>query len=166
MTELQRMATVAFFKEYQNEAETYVKHFRGNGFYTHKTAEGITIVKGRDTAHGSTWYHLVPPKTLLYSRIAETYHRKFHGIKASPVYIKTQILESGYYMPGILKRLKSLQDKCPLCRKHVQKKLHSAMGAVGRNRLTYSAPFSGMQADLVGPISVKEYVNQRATRKV
>ena len=69
---------------------------------------------------------------------------------ASPVYIKTQILESGYYMPGILKRLKSLQDKCPVCRKHVQKKLDSVMGAVGRNRLTYSTPFSGMQADLVG----------------
>ena len=40
------------------------------------------------------------------------------------------------------------------------------MGAVGRNRLIYSAPFSGMQADLVGPISVKEYVNQRAIRKI
>ena len=35
------------------------------------------------------------------------------------------------------------------------------MGAVGRNRLTYSAPFSGMQADLVGPMSIKKYVNQR-----
>ena len=33
MTELQRMATTAFFKECQNEAATYAENFRGNGFY-------------------------------------------------------------------------------------------------------------------------------------
>ena len=39
-------------------------------------------------------------------------------------------------------------------------------GAVGRNRLTYSTPYSGMQADLNGPMSIKEYGNQRGTRKI
>ena len=164
MTELQRMATTAFFKECQNEAATYVDNFRGNGFYT-VIEEEIIVVKGRETVDGSTIFKLVPPKTLLYSRMAETFQRKFCDF-GSPVYIGTQVLESGYYMPGIVKKLKSLQDKCPSCRKFVQKKLHSAIGAVGRNRLTYSAPFSGMQADLVGPISIKEYVNQRGTRKI
>ena len=147
------MATTAFFKECQNEAATYVENFRGNGFYT-VIEEEIIVVKGRETVDGSTTFKLVPPKTLLYSRMAETFQRKFCDF-GSPVYIGTQVLESGYYMPGIVKKLKSLQDKCPSCRKRVRKKLHSAMGAVGRNRLTYSAPFSGMQADLVGPISIK-----------
>ena len=122
------MATTAFFKECQNEAATYVDNFRGNGFYT-VIEEEIIVVKGRETVDGSTTFKLVPPKTLLYSRMAETYHRKFYDF-GSPVYIRTQVLESGYYMPGIVKKLKSLQDKCPLCRKHVQKKLHSAMSAV------------------------------------
>ena len=122
-------------------------------------------MKGRETVDGSTTSKLAPPKTLLYSRMAETFHRKFHDF-GSPVYIRTQILESGYYMPGIVKKLKSLQDKCPSCRKRVRKKLHSAMGAVGRNRLTYSAPISVMQAHLVGPISIKVYVNERGTRKI
>ena len=40
------------------------------------------------------------------------------------------------------------------------------MGAVGRNRLPYSNLFSGMQADLIGPMSIKEYVNQKGTRKI
>ena len=69
-------------------------------------------------------------------------------------------------MPPIVKKLKALQDKCSLYRKRVQQNLHTAMGAVGRNILTYRAPFAGMQADLVGPVFIKEFVNQRGTRKV
>ena len=48
MTELQRMATIAFFKECQNEAATYVQNFRGYGFYT-VIEEEIIVVKGRDS---------------------------------------------------------------------------------------------------------------------
>ena len=34
-------------------------------------------------------------------------------------------------MPQIVKKLKSLQEKCSFCRKRIQKKLTTAMGAVG-----------------------------------
>ena len=74
MTELQRLATSAFFKDCQKEAATYVENFRGNGFYT-LLEEDIVVVKGRETADGSTIFKLVPPNKLLYLRMAETFHR-------------------------------------------------------------------------------------------
>ena len=55
----------------------------------------IIVVKGKETADGATTLELVPPNTLLYSRLAETFHRKFHDF-GSPVYIRTQILEAGF----------------------------------------------------------------------
>ena len=77
MTELQSLATSAFFKDCQKEAATYVENFRGNGFYT-LLEEDIMVVKGRETADGTTTFKLVPPNTLLYSRMAETFQREFH----------------------------------------------------------------------------------------
>ena len=69
-------------------------------------------------------------------------------------------------MPQIVKRLKALQDRCALCRRRTQKRLHTVMGTIGSKRLTYNAPFKAIQADLVGPLQIKEYVNTRGTRKV
>ena len=48
MTELQSLATSAFFKNCQKEAATYVE-------------EDIMVVKGRETADGTTTFKLVPP---------------------------------------------------------------------------------------------------------
>ena len=165
MLELQNEAENKIFEEFQQQADYYVKNFRGNGFYTIKNSDRILIVKGRDTAVGSTEFKLVPPKTLLYRVLAESFHRKYHDF-GSPVYIRAQILEAGYYMPQIIKKLKMLQDKCPLCRRRIQKKLFTAMGAVSMDRLSYSAPFKSIQADLIGPLAIKEFVNTRGTRKV
>ena len=105
MLELQNEAENKIFEEFQQQADNYVKNFRGNGFYTIKNSDRILIVKGRDTAVGSTEFKLVPPKTLLYRVLAESFHRKYHDF-GSPVYIRAQILEAGYYMPQIIKKLK------------------------------------------------------------
>ena len=40
------------------------------------------------------------------------------------------------------------------------------MGKVGEKRLNYSAPFTNLQSDLIGPFAVKEYYNSRGTRKL
>ena len=152
MTELQRLATSAFFKDCQKEAATYVENFRGSGFYTLKK-ENIMYVKGRETDNGATVFKLVPPSIM---QIAETFHKKYHIIGGTPVYIRTQILEAGYYMPQIVKRLKALQDRCALCRRRTQKRLHTIMGTIGSKRLTYNATFRAIQADLVGPLQIKE----------
>jgi hypothetical protein len=164
MKELQRLAERQFFAAFQQEGVEYIQNFRGNGFYTLKK-EDILIVKGRDTFNGTTEFNLVPPHTMLYTRLAETFHQKYHSF-ASPVYIRTQLLDAGYYLPQVTKRLKSLQDGCALCRKRIQKKLHTVMGTVAENRLTYNQPFKGMQADLIGPLQVREFVNARGSRKV
>ena len=71
------------------EARSYVEKFRGNGFYTLKK-EDIVFVKGRETEYCATVFKLVPPSTMLYTKIAETFHRKYHLLGGSPVYIRTQ----------------------------------------------------------------------------
>jgi hypothetical protein len=75
MKELKRLAEKQFFAAFQQEGEEYIQNFRGNGFYTLKK-EDILIVKGCDTTVGSTEFKLVPPKTMLYTRLAETFHQK------------------------------------------------------------------------------------------
>ena len=127
------------FKVFQKEGCQYVKTFRGCGFYIYER-DDIMMVKGRNTFMGPTEYKLVPPHSILYRRLAETFHRKYHTF-GSPVYIRAQLLESGYCLPQIVKRLISLQDSCPLCRKNIKKALHTAMGTVQKERLTVSAPF-------------------------
>jgi hypothetical protein len=76
------------------------------------------------------------------------------------------MLNDGFYVPQAIKRLKSLQDKCPHCRGRIKRSLFTAMGQVGEKRLECSAPFTSSQADLIGPYSIKEYYNSRGTRKL
>ena len=56
------------FEEFQSEAETYVKNFRGSMFYTFRQ-NNILMLRGRDTIYGKTEYKLVPTKTLLFHRL-------------------------------------------------------------------------------------------------
>ena len=86
MEELQSLATSAFFIECKKKAAANVENFRGNGFYTLKK-ENIMYVKGRETDNGATVFKLVPLSTMLYTKIAETFHKKYHIIGGSPVYI-------------------------------------------------------------------------------
>ena len=127
---------------------------------------GVLMLKGRDTVYGETLFKLVPTKTLLYDRLMETYHAKFHRVAGSPLYIRSQLLNDGFYVPRAVKRLGSLQDKCPLCRRRVKKSLYTVMGTVGERRLNRAAPFTSLQADAIGPYYVKEFYNSRGTRKL
>ena len=126
----------------------------------------MTYVRGRSTYTGETKFLLCPPKTLLYTKICQTFHEKYHNISASSVYIRSQLLDNNYYLPHAVKTLKSIQDRCSLCRRRVKKALHTAMGSVGEKRLQYNAPFSYLQSDLIGPIMVREFVNSRSNRKI
>ena len=127
LNELQELSENKIFKEFQSEAETYVKNFRGSMFNTFRL-DNILMLRGRDTIYGKTEFKLVPTKTLLYNRLKETYHMKFHKMAASPIYIRSQMLADGFYIPQAVQRLKALQDKCPLCRKRVKKSLNTVMG--------------------------------------
>ena len=63
-------------------------------------------------------------------------------------------------------RLKSLEGSCPLCRKRLQKRIHTAMGRIPQDRLEFSFPFQKIQADLLGLLEISEYVNSRGKRKI
>ena len=153
-------------KKWSLQAAVYVLSYKGNYFYTFKNQDGLVMVKGRNTYLGPTQYFLVPPKTKLYDSISRSFHRKFHFVCASPTYIRQQLLSAGYYLPSALKRLKKLKEACPLCRRRTKKALHQEMGAVKQLRMSLTAPFVSMQADLIGPYIIKSFVNQWTTRKI
>ena len=48
----------------------------------------------------------------------------------------------------------------------MKKSLHTVMGTVGERRLNSAAPFTSSQADLIGPLAIREYKNSRGTRKL
>ena len=58
------------FTVFKQEAGSYVEKFRGNGFYTLRVEDNM-FVKGRDTEYGATVFKLVPPRTMLYTKIAD-----------------------------------------------------------------------------------------------
>ena len=161
----QKKAEIKIFTLFQAECMEYIATFRGNGFYTAVSPEGIHMVVGRNTYAGNTDMKLVPPRTLLYSRIIHWFHSRYHRF-ASAGYIRTQLQVSGYYLPQALKNLKSIQDKCSFCRRRIKKRLHTMMGTVPEKRLTMTAPFLNMQMDLAGPFKSREFVSSRATRKI
>ena len=165
LSELQELSENKIFEEFQSEANIYVESFCGSMFYTFRQ-DNILMLRGRDTIYGETKFKLVPTKTLLYSRLTETYHSKYHKMAASQIYIRSQMLADGFYIPQAVQRLKTLQDKCSLCRKRVKKSLFTVMGQVGDRRLNCNAPFVSSQADLIGPYLVKEFYNSRGTRKM
>ena len=167
-TSLQDRSELKIFELFQAESVDWCKTFRGNGFYTITDNNGITTVMGRKTysAPDGLKLRLVPPKNILYKRITDTYHQKFHGMQGSPIYIRAQIQRDGYYLPSLIKRLKKLQDNCALCRKTRRKTLDIHMGTVQSKRLTQSAPFTFLQADFFGPLRCKDHVNQRGSRKI
>ena len=156
------------FKLFQTEAQDYCSKFKGNGFKTIMDNEGIVKVIGRKTyaAPAGVQFKLVPPRSTLYKSITRSYHQKFHRFQSSPVFIRAQMQRDAFYVPSALKRLKSLEDKCALCRKHKKRLTEEAMGTVQQKRLERSAPFLNCQGDLFGPLRCRSFTNQRTIRKI
>ena len=91
LDEIKKISENKIFQEFQSEASVYVQNFRGSMFYTFQE-DGILMLKARNTIYGETRFKLVPTKTLLYDRLTQTYHQKYHKIAAYPVYIRSHML--------------------------------------------------------------------------
>ena len=89
---LQNKSELRIFSVFQDQCAEYCQAFRGAGFHTSKSEENITVVIGRETYLGTTRFLLVPPHTVLYTLMAQTFHQKYHLV-GSPVYILKQILD-------------------------------------------------------------------------
>ena len=94
---------MSFFEvNFEADISVYVKNSRGSMFYTFQQ-DGILMLRGRDTIHGQTKFKLVPTKSLLFQRLTETYHSKYHKMAASPKYIRSQMLADGFYIQQAVK---------------------------------------------------------------
>lgn len=162
MAQAQIDAEKLIFKHYQEKKKDYVKRFQGH-IYTKTEEDGLVVLRGRKTPKGKTSMKLVPKDTLLFQRITHTYHSQHKYDSAEAV--STQLIKDGYYVPGLVQRLQTLQKKCPACRRRKLKTDPPEMGRLGDKRLIPSKPFTAMQMDLCGPFAVKSFAKQRTTRK-
>ena len=160
----QEKAELIIFREYQQSVDTYIKAFKGSPYYTTVT-DGVTYVTGRKIEGRETKLKLVPPGTLLYKRITECFHQKYHYF--GPNYIRAQLQLNHYYVPSAVKRLKKLQDRCKICiRKKKQQRLYTEMGSVSERRLNFQYPMRHIQSDVAGPVHCKGFVDPRKTKKL
>ena len=162
MAQAQVDAENLIFKHYQEKKKDYCKKFQGH-IYTKTEEDGLIILRGRKTPRGKTSMKLVPKNSILYQRITHTYHNMHRYDSAEAV--STQLIKDGYYVPGLVQRLQTLQKKCPACRRRKLKIDPPEMGRLGDKRLIPSKPFSTMQMDLAGPVPVRSFTKQRTTRK-
>ena len=162
MSQAQTDAENLIFKHYQEKKKKYTKSFQGH-IYLKSEKDGVVVLKGRKTPRGDTVMKLVPKDCLLYQRLTQTYHAKHKYDSA--VAISTQMIRDGYYAPGLVRRLQTLQKKCPACRRRQLRIDPPEMGRLGDKRLIPSKPFHSCQMDLAGPILVKGFTKQRVTRK-
>ena len=164
INQAQEKAENIIFKQYQESVASYIKSFRGSKYYT-SIIKGVTYVTGRKIQGRAQMMKLVPPKTDLYRRITETFHRKYHCF--GPNYIRAQLQINGFYVPSAMKRLKKLQDNCAFCkRRKKQAELYTEMGSVGKNRLTPQGAFLTLTSDICGPFKCVGYIDKRKTMKV
>ena len=157
----QTKAENLIFKLYQDEHADFIKKFSGDIYFkTYK--DGVCVLRTRKTPNGYIYLKLVPPKSMLFHRLTTSYHRKY---EASPQYIQAQLIRDGYYIPGVVKRLKKIQRNCPRCRRRALKVDPPEMGMLHNKRLIPSKCFESMQMDLAGPIQVVDYVNKRKSSR-
>ena len=147
---------------FQKKEKTYLDKFNGGPYYKGEE-NGLIVLYGRKTPQGKTKLKLIPPKTILYKRICQFYHKKFEN--QSSQYVAAAIINAGYYLPGVVKTLKAIQSRCSLCRRRKLKTDPQEMGMLQSHRLIPSKPFLHVQMDLSGPHFVKDYANQKAPKR-
>ena len=162
-SQCQDKATLLIVKHFQGKHLDQLEKFKGHIYYKEEI-DDVIYLRGRETLVGQTKMYLIPKNCKLFNQIASSFHRKYEG---SVNYIQAQIINAGFYMPALTKKLISIQKKCPRCRRKIKKAETQKMGMIGSTRLFPNRPFFSVQMDLAGPFFLKHPVNKRkATSKI
>ena len=142
--------------------DNWAKQFQRLG--AEKDNDGLIIV-GRRLSEwfGQSWR----PKTRILlpydNRFTYLYvkmiHEEDHSIDATIAKVR-QI----YWIPGLVKLVKHIEDRCIICKKSDKKIIGQLMGPLPIDRLIPNPPFSICAVDLFGPLMI-DSVKKRCCSK-
>ena len=93
--------------------------------------------------------------------IVEHKHRiGHHGVLTTASKVRTR-----YWIPKLLKLVKSIKSKCVICRKLDKRVSEQVMGNLPTDRLKPAPPWYSTGIDLFGPYRIRDEVKKRTTSK-
>jgi transposase InsO family protein len=148
---------------YQQEEADWCRTFGGHLFYKLEPANlGEPIyLQARSNQLGKEFLLLIPKNKLLMDKIIHHFHVQLH---ASDEYIRTQLVRSGFYLPGALPRIAKFRRNCVTCKRKQDTRSNTKMGHIG-DRLTNKIFMQQVVGDFAGPFIMTSPINKRTTCK-
>ena len=112
----------------------------------------------RVTARILKFYSKFPKPSHLY--VAQTHARGHHGILTTASKVRTK-----YWIPKLLKLVKSIKFRCVICKKLAKKTSQQVMGQLPEDRLKPAPPWYSTGIDLFGPFKIRDEVKKRTFSK-
>ena len=121
-----------------------------------------TQLKPTDTEHSDEPLFIMSPKSLFTRRLIEHEHiNACHPGRDATV----AAFRKSYYCPHVVKIVKSIVQRCYMCKRIRKRMVTQKMGPIPELRLKPSPPFTHVVLDLFGPYSIRGEVNKRSTSK-
>ena len=156
-------AELMWVKEMQKNMRDWEVRFKRLG----PTLENGVIVVGQRISKwlkenwNQEYYILIPanhPVTRLYVSC-------LHNVDHAGVETTLAKLQRKFWVPGARKMIKTIKNRCIICRKLTKKIEDQCMGQVRTERLKTAAPFYHTAVDLLGPLTIRDTVKKRTHGK-
>ena len=158
-------AEIFWIKEIQQNMRNDVEDGKYNRLCPTTRKEGIYVVSSRiaklQTNYSGNEVILLPydhPFSRLY--VAQTHARGHHGILTAASKVRTK-----YWIPKLLKLVKSIKFRCIICKKLAKKTGQQVMGQLPEDRLKPTPPWCSTGIDLFGPFKISDEVKKRPFSK-
>ncbi|XP_068674368.1 uncharacterized protein [Montipora foliosa] len=128
--------------------------------------DGVYVIRGRSELWMEMSYNkrevILLPYDHPFSRLfVEHKHRTgHHGVLTTASKVRTR-----YWIPKLLKLVKSIKSKCVICRKLDKRVSEQIMGNLPTDRLKPAPPWYSTGIDLFGPYRIRDEVKKRTTSK-
>ena len=128
--------------------------------------DGVYVIRGRSELWMEMSYNkrevILLPYDHPFSRLfVEHKHRTgHHGVLTTASKVRTR-----YWIPKLLKLVKSIKSKCVICRKLDKRVSEQIMGNLPTDRLKPAPPWYSTGIDLFGPYRIRNEVKKRTTSK-
>ena len=128
--------------------------------------DGVYVIRGRSELWMEMSYNkrevILLPYDHPFSRLfVEHKHRTgHHGVLTTASKVRTR-----YWIPKLLKLVKSIKSKCVICRKLDKRVSEQIMGNLPTDRLKPAPPWHTTGIDLFGPYRIRNEVKKRTTSK-
>ena len=119
-------------------------------------------LKPADANSESDPLFIVSPKSLFTRRLIEHEHK---GACHPGRDATAAVFRKSYYCPHAIKVIKSVVQRCFMCKRIRKVMVSQKMGPIPELRLKPSPPFAHVVLDLFGPYAVRGEVNKRTTSK-